>query len=79
MSSNKKKDEDDMTTESYLLYKRARHEQPWNPWGAMPARGSTQQEDDESERLHPFVSNNLASASNPNIWMFSNVGDANTA
>ncbi len=79
MSSGRKKEEDDMTTESYLLYKRARREQPWNPWGSMPARGSTQQEDDGDEQLHPFVSNDFTIASNPDIWMFTNVGDANAA
>ena len=56
-----------MTTESYLLYKRARREQPWNPWGAMPARGSTQQEDDECERLCPTVFDDSLIRVNPEI------------
>lgn len=48
---SRKNEEDDMTLDSYLLYKPAKPKPPMNPFSSMPSR-SQNQNDDESDTLN---------------------------
>lgn len=76
MSYSSKKDEDDMSNDMYMLYKRARPQPAWNPWGSMPARGQGgHSEDDES--LHPNMFEYSLVFHNPEIRMTAHVRHTN--
>lgn len=72
MSYSKQKGEEDMSNDMYMLYKRARPQPSWNPWGAMPARGQGGHSD-EDEALHPNMFEHSLVFHNPEIRMATHV------